>query len=333
MKDIIEIKTNKNKTLRIMYELGNVCNYKCWYCFPGSNEGTTGWPDVNIVKNNIVHLIQFYFDNRINDINLNFLGGEPTLWKDLGEFVKYIKLNVKPKFGQKLRISMQTNGSRTLRWWNEYGHYFDHVNISVHNEKADPNHISNVAQLLVDKDVLAIASVLIDHKNWDKSLKILNDLISTDTNFMIEAMPIHIQGIYDYTEEQKEFFKVPVKRKFSIRQIIKHYKTISSVPTIKGKFSDGTEIKTLSAQYFTINGYDKFEGWRCNLGINWIFINKEGNLTGTCSNKIYGIDYYYNINDLEFSNKFNPTLQPTICKKLQCLCQGEVVLPKKKYED
>lgn len=50
----------------------------------------------------------------------------------------------------------------------------------------------------------------------------------------------------------------------------------------------------------------------------------------TNKNKIYGIDFYYNINDLDFVNKFNPIIKPTTCQKTQCLCQGEVVLSKKK---
>jgi organic radical activating enzyme len=330
MKELIEIKTTKNKTLRIMYDLGNLCNYKCWYCFPGSNEGTTGWPDVNIVKHNVVRMIQYYFENGIDDINLNLLGGEPTLWKDLSEFVEHIKLTVKPKFGQKLRISMQTNGSRTLRWWEEYGQYFDNVSISVHNERADPNHIAKVAQTLTDKGVFAFASVLMDHKNWDRSLQILNEILSIDAQFMVEAMPVHLDGIYDYSEEQKEFFKSPVKRKPSLKCIVRHYRSIMSIPVFTGIFSDGSIIKTKSAQHFTVNGYDKFKGWSCNLGVNWVFINRQGNLTGTCENKIYGINSYYNINDLDFIGKYNPIIKPTTCDKTQCLCQGEVVLSKKK---
>ena len=275
-------------------------------------------------------MIQYYFENGINDINLNLLGGEPTLWKDLSEFVEHIKLTVKPKFGQKLRISMQTNGSRTLRWWEEYGQYFDSVSISVHNERADPNHIAKVAQTLTDKGVFAFASVLMDHKNWDRSLQILNEILAIDAQFMVEAMPVHLDGIYDYTEEQKDYFKSPVKRKPPLKTALRHYGSFISIPVFTGIFSDSTIIKTKSAQHFTVTGYDKFKGWSCNLGVNWVFINKQGNLTGTCENKIYGIDFYHNINDLDFINKFNPIIKPTTCEKTQCLCQGEVVLPKKK---
>jgi organic radical activating enzyme len=330
MKELICIESNKNKTLRIMYDLGNVCNYKCWYCFPGSNEGTTGWPEVEIVKYNIVKLIQFYFDNSFNDINLNLLGGEPSLWKDLGEFVLFIKTNIKPKWNQKLRISMQTNSSRTLRWWKEYGIYFDHVSISVHGERADPLHVSKVGQILVDQGVFCFASVLMDHMNWDKCVKIVDDMLKTNTSFMIEVKPIHLGGVYQYSEQQLNYMKSSIKRKFPIKQIIQNLKTVSSIPTFKGTFSDGSVIKTKSVNDFTINGHPNFNGWECSLGQSWLYIDRDGRLTGTCKNKIYGIDYFYNINDKQFVEKFNPTLQPTICQQNECLCQGEVVLPKRK---
>ena len=91
---IIEIKNGNTKTLRINYDLGNICNYKCWYCFPGSNEGTVPWPAVELVKHNIVKLITHYQSNGY-DVQLSLLGGEPTLWPNLGEFVEFIVKKIK----------------------------------------------------------------------------------------------------------------------------------------------------------------------------------------------------------------------------------------------
>lgn len=330
MNKLIKIETNKNKTLRIMYDLGNVCNYKCYYCFPGSNEGTTGWPEVAVVKENIVKVIQFYFNNGTTDINLNLLGGEPSLWKDLGEFIRYIKLNIKTRWYQKLRISMQTNGSRTLRWWNEFGEYFDHVSISAHNERAEAEHISKVGQLLIDKGVFCFVSVLMDHKNWDRSKKLVDTILETKTNFMIEVKPIHLGGVYQYSQEQKAYLEKSIKRKFALKHTLQHIKTVSSIPTFKGTFSDGHVTITKNANDFTIDGHPNFKGWECSLGQTWIYISREGNLSGTCKNKIYGLDYYYNINNADFISQFNPTIEPVICQQDKCLCSGEVVLPKKK---
>lgn len=330
MKELVQLETNKKDTLRIMYNLSNVCNYKCWYCFPGCNDGTVGWPELEVVKVNMIRLLEFYFNNGINDINLNLMGGEPSLWRDLGDFVKYIKENVKKRWNQKFRISMQTNGSRTLRWWDEYGQYFDHVSISVHGERADPLHIAKVGELLVDKGVFCFATVLMDHMHWDKCIGLVEQILDTNTTFMLQAKPIHINGVYHYTDKQKEYMALPIKRKPRFRQAIKNYVTISSIPTITGIYNDGSKIKTKTANTFVLEGVPNFKDWSCSLGQTWIYINLEGNLTGTCGNKIYGIDYFYNINDKEFHTKFNPTLQAVVCERGNCTCEGEIVLAKKK---
>ena len=90
MKQLIEIKNSGSKTLKIQYELSNICNYKCWYCFPGCNDGDSPWPELDIVKKNLSRIIEFYFENGIDSIQLNYLGGEPTLWKHLGELTQYL---------------------------------------------------------------------------------------------------------------------------------------------------------------------------------------------------------------------------------------------------
>jgi len=47
------IKINNNwdkKSLGIALSIGNICNYKCWYCFPGANEGDKKWPDLGEIS-------------------------------------------------------------------------------------------------------------------------------------------------------------------------------------------------------------------------------------------------------------------------------------------
>ena len=114
---IIKIDSNVSKDrLRIELFLSNVCNYKCWYCFPGSNTGTHPWPDLDLIKENLSHVIEYYKTNlNKKQIYLHIIGGEPTLWKNFGEFVKFFKET------HNCLISISTNGSRTLRWWNKYG--------------------------------------------------------------------------------------------------------------------------------------------------------------------------------------------------------------------
>ena len=133
--------------LRIEYMLGNFCNYKCNYCFPGSNEGTVPWPNIDIVKENLSHLLDQYRKINKTQIQLYLIGGEPTVWKDLPEFCNFFKT----KYSTLINIS--TNGSRSLKWWKENSKYFDQIEISVHHEYAKLDHLIKVSDIIYESNV------------------------------------------------------------------------------------------------------------------------------------------------------------------------------------
>jgi len=321
---IIKIQDNKPRLLKIYYDLSNLCNYSCWYCFPESHAGTDPWPDAEVIKHNIVHLIKHYRENSaINDIEIVFLGGEPTLWKHLGSVAQFIKSQVK------CRISILTNGSRTLRWWEEYADYFDHVGISVHHEKADSNHIIDVSNILYNKKINFYNAVLMDYKDWDKCIDLVNELSSTKKKWTVLAKPIHINGVSYYSNEQLEYLKDQVKRNPSLISFLQHY---YNTPRKEYKVTkeNGEVFSTKNPNYFSMNMLNHYEGWNCNLGINYLFIDRSGILSGTCKQKLYNLDYYFNLNDSDFIQKFYPTITGVICEQKICMCGGEASLTKTK---
>ena len=48
---VIEGRNPDVLTIELM--LGNLCNYKCSYCFPGSNEGDHPWANTDTLIKNI----------------------------------------------------------------------------------------------------------------------------------------------------------------------------------------------------------------------------------------------------------------------------------------
>ena len=320
---IIKIQDNKPRLLKIYYDLSNLCNYSCWYCFPESHAGTSPWPDVEVIKNNLVHLVKHYRENsNINDIEIHFLGGEPTLWKHLGSLVKFIKSQVE------CRICILTNASRTLRWWEEYADYFDHVGISVHHERADIDHIIAVSNILYSKKISFYNAVLMDHTTWDKCLDMIKQLSNTKKKWTVLAKAIHINGVNQYNTEQQEYLKDQVKRNPSFISFIQNYKISRMKYTVTKE--NGDIVTTKNPSYFSMNMLNHYEGWECNLGINYLFIDRTGVVAGTCKQKLYGLDYYFNLNDKYFVEKYNPTITSVICEQKICMCGGEAALTKHK---
>lgn len=328
MNKIIKIESNlPDNLLRIELFLSNVCNYKCNYCFPGSNEGTHRWPKLETFLDNLDHLIRYYKDNAGKEkIYIHIIGGEPTMWKDFGPFVQHLKTK------HNCLISISTNGSRTLRWWEEYGHYVDKVLISCHPEYVDTSHIIKVADMLYRKHVQVVAMVLMDTKFWTECENIIKELNTSAEPWDISLSEVMHNSVI-YNKKQKEFladhYRRPptAKRKFkemfkTLRRIVKQ---ISRVPFAKPTIytEDGSK-KQVEYNWLTLNKQYYFHGWRCNLGVDTLFIEKSGYMQGACGQNLYNLDFKYNIFDENFKEVFSPIICPVICRKeTSCACQPE----------
>ena len=174
--------------LRIEYMPGNLCNYKCHYCFPGSNEGDVKWPDVDLVLKNLDHLMNTYKSQGKTKFEFFIIGGETTLWKDLPKFCKHLKTN----HDTVIRIS--TNASRKINWWQENADFFDVVEISVHHEYCNVSHIIEVADFLYKNKTNVVANVLMDPFHFDKCKDILNQLKKSKKRWPIIAKAVQING-------------------------------------------------------------------------------------------------------------------------------------------
>lgn len=323
MKEIIRIDSNiPNEILRIELFLSNVCNYNCWYCFPGSHEGDKYWPKYEQIVDKLSYVIDYY-KKTLNKktIHLHIIGGEPTLWKDFGKFVEFFNKN------KGCVISISSNGSRTIRWWEEYGHYVSHVMLSCHHEKVDTTHILTIADVLYKKNITVNAMVLMDPSNWNRCIDIVNSLKKSNYRWPITAVEVH-HSTLSYSVSQKEYLKHSIKRYPELNYWFRSQKILQKNPTVH--YNDNTSAKVKS-NWLSLTDNNRFKDWECNLGIDTLFIDTNGEMRGACGQPLYNLNYYYNIYDFDFTNKFNPKLVPTICiKDSACSCQPEITARKRK---
>lgn len=323
--DLISITNNWPKNVfNIDINLGNYCNYKCWYCFPGANEGTHKFPNAELLIKNLEHLINYYkteTDKTVFDIH--FSGGEVTHWKEFSNVLHHLK----SKFN--CLLSLTSNGSKKISWWEENSKYFDRIHMSYHHQFADITHFRNLCDLLYEKKVVVSASVMMDPFAWDKCIDAVNYLKQSKHRWTIRYVEIYDSRV-EYTEEQKKLLKQHRARSVNLWFFFRNNKyfrsRVTGIDTVgKKHFFEDHEI--------IFNRINNFFGWKCSAGVNWINISKSGDISATCGQMLYNKNIVYNLYDPEFTKKFYPRISSTICSKLSCMCLMESVMPKEKIQN
>lgn len=339
---IIPIKiesTQPDDVLEIRWNPNNVCNFHCRYCFPGSNTGEFTSPkDLDLIIKNFNFMLKQYKERLgKTKIHLKIAGGEPTLWRGLEKFILEIKKE------NDVYLTVISNGSRTLRWWKQYGHLIDNVTLSFHVAEADVDHHIAVADTMFALGKKTTVVVLMDPTRWDDCVAAIEKMKHSQyrwflqTAEVIEPEHIAISNIKvvsaeerKYSPEQKNYMKWGLKRLPGFFWFVKNFKLLKkeirifeSIATL----SNGKQLKARPQTYIN-NNWNSFSGWSCNAGLEALYIHWDGAIGATCNQKLYGVDYSYNILDEDFVNKYNPNFVPVLCKANNCFCQPETHISK-----
>jgi len=309
--------------LWIELELSNICNYKCWYCWPGYNDGSIKWPDYDLLVENISYLLDYYLKNtNKKKIAIHLLGGEATHWKKFVDLCKFFKENYNSC------IVLTTNGTKKLDWWDDACLYLDNIIISIHHEFVDPYHICKVADALYEKDVYVETNVLLDPFKWDKCIRIVDQLKDSTYGWSINYREVTHDYSRQYTPEQDAILFGPSARpsdrlpKFKVPPLSNYHNT--------------TVIDSTGGQHYfkykdlLYRRMIQFKGWECNVGVDWLAIHANGEISGVCRNGLYEDGITYNLFDTNFKEVFAPKIVPTICMLENCWCIFEVNMPKRK---
>lgn len=336
MKPIKIINTLRSDILEIRWLPNNVCNFECRYCHPHSHDGDYGSPkDLDLIVKNFNHMAREYREKLgKKTIHLKIAGGEPTLWRDLAEFTAAVKKE------NDIYLTIISNGSRTIRWWQENGHLFDNAHLTFHVGQGKIDHMIEVADILHSLGKKTTVKVLMDPYQWDEAVAAVEYLKANSREewFIIvgevqepettaAAMTrVIIREDKKYTDEQIAYMRDSRKRMpgaewFKANQFLLETGAIRDKESI-AVFKDGTQLEA-SPNYYINNTFNSFYGWSCSLGVENFSIHWDGELKGSCGQSLYGLDYNYNILDADFADKFTLDTNPVICKKYICGCQPE----------
>lgn len=328
MKPVRIISTQARDLLQIRFWPTDICNFSCGYCFPGSgNVNKFRYPkNIDTIIRNFRVLFDTY-EKKLGKTKIHLMivgGGEPTLWPHIEKFCKEIKAQ------HNVYTTIITNGSRSIRWWEDNCAFFDDVVLSGHNEFVDIEHYIEVADLLYQRDVKVTGLMLMDAKHWDRCVDMVEQMKTSKHPWFIEAKAVVDapgRGMETYTQQQIDYLSTGVKRLPDPVWILKRMHEIRPYESVV-LFDDGS-AKPARPHEIIVNNWNRFKGWKCDVALETLLITANGSITGGCQEPVFaGNDFNIFAETFEENFNLNVELTAITCPNTLCSCQPETHITK-----
>lgn len=304
---------NKSNIFQIFWAPDYFCNYKCSYCWPGSNSPIRKHLPIDTLINGIRELKQkILCDLKIKNINLTFSGGEPTLLPNFVDLVKaYSENNAEHQ-----RLLICTNLTQGKKWWLNF-----------------LDATSSLLEITIDASWHR-ESIKDTNKEREKFLEIYEIVKKFKRNFRITMVvtPSQFDDIYSdalYFRAAKIPTIVRVERKTFENQMLKHqdytddmiesindwYDTNNSISTFVHKDNEQIEYYQNVEQAISL-GKTNYQGWLCNAGYKSIIIRPNGDIFRGhgCRDKKIG----------NIKEKYELYAKPKVCITSMCGCTSDM---------
>lgn len=331
MKELTRIvSTTSSNILDIRFWPTDICNFNCEYCFPGSVLNINKFPkNIETVIYNFRLLLDEYEKSHGKDFfRINIAGGgEPALWPYLAEFCSEIKKD------HNVQLKLTTNGSRKTKWFEENTKDIDKFTMSCHYKEVDIDLFIKNCDFLWERGSHVGALMLMDAKNWDRCIELLECMYTS-----VHSWPIQAKEVVDapgldfnsYTDEQKEFFKNSLKRIPNSEWILDNLSELNYYQSI-AMFSNNDAEPSAPNRYIS-NLENNFKGWKCSVAIENLVIAHDGKITGSCQEEIFK-EANLNLFSENFEEEFDRAkldLDEIICPRNCCSCQPDTHISKRK---
>lgn len=317
----IRVEKNLESYYAVTWMLHNVCNYNCSFCDPTFKNGNTRWlslDDNKMIVDKLIVAAQGL------PVWIQFTGGEPTLYPEFIELVRYIK-------SRGCYVALLSNGSRTVRWWKELqeSNLVDNLLLTFHPDQgAKAEHHAEVLNLFLKDPTTTTCWITSTKDSIQDSINAHRHLvINTGSEILLKVMDLKGYDIKDFMTRSQElyikYFKNAIGKlsaKKAPSNIPPEYVISSNVVNVE--LSDG-EIKRMSTQQVIREKYHLYKGWECYIGKHQTYVDRNKMHRGSC---FFNTDQYIDL--LTEPAEFLST--PVICTMNECLCGADIVAPKSK---
>lgn len=270
--DLIEhTNADHSRVVLVDWMLGNSCSYACSYCPKSLHDGSISWQRVEDVCDFYDLLRTHYMLRRGKRVWIQFTGGEPTMHPQI-----FRLLDAASASG--FLVSLISNASRTLRFWQKIAKYLDSVILTYHNEFADLDHFRAVGRVLAERMPVHI-NVTMRPDHFDRTLDEARVLRSAMPAASITLKPLRVgfdTQLFDYTQDQLDIMSAGLPQAAA---------QLGLMPrgTMTVLEEDGTR-RTIRATEFVVRGENRWKGYRCNAGLESLRVIGQGSITrAVCS--------------------------------------------------
>lgn len=299
------------------WTLNSLCTYHCSYCptnlHRGNNFIYSREQDPEII---LGFLNKLYSQVQHRSVHVFINGGEPTISPSLETILDFC-------YEKNWCAYINTNGSRSMDWWQQYAKKAFKVTISYHPETVvDEEIFEKVAYISTQTNVGVFT--LMYPPLWDKSLnayyrfKDMPRVTIAPSRVFRREKENKVDVSYSYNEEQLKWLDENSQTIF---------KENDFPPTESNRYGttyydDEASVSVLDEVECVNKRQNSFVGWQCNMGVDHISITSYGDiLQSACpqAQRIADISSFETLNS-----------SPTTCRTKWCMCTADVLIPKYK---
>lgn len=307
---------NENDIFTIDWTINTLCTYHCSYCpthlHTGNNFIFNKNDDIKILQT-FLNKLKSQLQNKAVHVFIN--GGEPTISKNF-DFL----LNTFDKFGWYCHI--QTNCSRSLKWWKSHSKKIFKVSISYHPEWNKNDDIFEKTKLISENTNTGVF-VLMYPKYWNQCIdaftkfKNIKTLTNLNVSRVFKRNKLQNDESYVYSDEQLLWFQ---ENSNGINRVgRKSCPDNKQFGKVKIQYEDFT-TKKFNEKYIVNNRLNKFINWKCNMGIEHIHINGNGLIKGAACSSGTSLGTIQTFDTLHKN--------PTTCSQEYCNCTLDTMITK-----
>jgi len=295
--DVAYMKSLSKEEFHVYWSISSICSYACRYCPSEFHDGKYKYHSLDVVQRTF---------KKLPTANVMFGGGEPTFHPEFEKLVLE-----KPDH---ISISLLTNASRPIAFWERIVDKLDIVITTFHSEYANTDRFLNTMDLIYLKSGRrGQVHLAMDPKNWnicvgmyrklkEKGIKVtVKPILTSIMNLSNPGEPDQ-KIVDDYTEEQLDWMaNLPDNDEFrTIGLYDKHGKLITKT----------TQSEIVSSKQ------NSFTGWKCYTPVMYLYIHWDGEVYDTACRQRKRLG---NIHE-----DFTLSGEPITCHQNFCWCYGDI---------